>query len=136
MAEKNLSSLFSQDRLNKLFSKDRTGRFFEALYGSAEDGDYDIELTFEAQNHEELQFEFRLREKPGRCLRCSVTDGLTQVFSRHPVIDIQGMVKDINHILNSRARCTEWRVGMTREILTDLHVIPLTLYLDKALSET
>ena len=132
MAEKDISILFSPDSMAKLFSKDRTDRFFEALYGSAEDGDYDIEFAFKSYYHAELQFEFQLREKPVRCLRCNVTYGLPQDFTRHPVIDIKGLVKDINHLLDRRSRCTEWRVGMTREISNDLHVIPLTLYMDKA----
>ena len=63
-------------------SATRTDEFFEALYGDAAEGPYDILLKFKGENKNTLHFEFQLKQRPGRCLACNLTYGLPVVFSR------------------------------------------------------
>ncbi|CAB5118462.1 FIG00605059: hypothetical protein [Olavius algarvensis associated proteobacterium Delta 3] len=118
---------FTPDALGKLFPKDRADRFFEALLGDAQEGAYDIRLVFKDAGNNRLDFEFHLTPRPGRCLRCNLTYGLPDVFSRHPVIDIQGLVGAIDHLMDGNGRCSGWSVGRVREVRSDLHCIPLTI---------
>ena len=67
---------------------------------------------------------------PGHCLACNLTQGLPQVFSRHPVIDISGIVEQVSTLLGNRARATGWRLGSTEQRSGSLHLIPLTISLD------
>ena len=85
----NFHRLFTQERLEELFPKDRADSFFEALYGDASDGAYDINLDFKESNENKLLFEFQLNQRAGKCLACNVTYGLPSVFTRHPVINIK-----------------------------------------------
>ncbi|MCJ7615703.1 MAG: pancreas/duodenum homeobox protein 1, partial [Desulfobacterales bacterium] len=82
-------------------------------------------------NDGELQFELQLRPRPGRCLACNLTYGLPQVFSRHPAINLNGLFEEINDIVNGHARCTHWKLGRTKEVSSDLHIIPLIVFLDE-----
>ena len=77
--------ILSQDRCEQLFPHDLADRFFEALYGDTEEGAYDIRLKFKGQKQDRLEFEFQLKQRPGKCLACNLTYGLPNVFSRHPV---------------------------------------------------
>lgn len=129
MAEKNLSEIFSQAALQELFPKDRTDDFFDALFGDASEGAYDIELAFKSQEDKQLNFEFLLKQKPGKCLVCSLTYGLPNVFSRHPVINVNGIVKSIDSMLGDSGACSSWKIGQTRELSRELHAIPLTISL-------
>lgn len=129
MPEINFAQLFSSDHLSAIFPDDRSDHFFEALFGDTEEGAYDIELAFKKIASNKLVFEFRLKRRPGKCLACNLTYGLPQVFSRHPVIDIGGIVQKVDHLLNGHARCGEWRLGSTQEISRELHVIPLFIEL-------
>lgn len=70
---------------------------------------------------------FRLDRRPDKCLVCSLTYGLPNVFSRYPVIDVKGIVGRIQTLLGPGLTCTGWRLGRTHEISPDLHTIPLTL---------
>ena len=124
------SQIFSEEVLGKLFPKGRTDNFFDALYGDTSEGAYDITLKFGGQNKDSLHFEFHLKERPGKCLACSVTYGLPQVFSRHPIIDVKGIVEEINQLLDGRAKCADWRLGRTSEISRKLHMVPLAIRLD------
>ncbi len=117
--------------MNELFPDDRADRFFEALFGDAEEGAYDIGLVFREQGQNELLFEFHLKQRPGKCLACNLTYGLPDVFSRHPVINIDGLVKKIDESLNGLARCSKWQLGATREISKSLHTVPLTIFIDE-----
>ncbi len=40
--------IFTEDRLASIFPAERTDDFFEALFGDAEEGSYDIELGLQA----------------------------------------------------------------------------------------
>ena len=122
---------FDQEKISELFPQERTSRFFEALFGDNAEGAYDIGLKFVKQKDKSLEFEFHLTQRPGRCLACNLTAGLPSVFSRHPVIDVKGLVGQIDRMLDGRMRCTDWRLGTTREISRELHAIPLIISIEK-----
>ena len=121
--------LFTDRLLAEIFPVERTGRFFEALFGDAQEGAYDIRLTFCGADAERLLFAFELRRRPGRCLACNLTYGLPEVFKRHPVIDLDGVVARIGRVLDGRFALLQWRIGPTEEISSDLHRIPLQVTL-------
>lgn len=123
-------SLFTQDKLDELFPADRSDAFFDALLGDASEGAYDIRLTFDTFRDTSLVFNLELRQRPGRCLACNLTYGLPTVFARHPVIDMQGVVRQIGRMLPDQACCGEWKLGNTREINRGLHAVPLIINLE------
>ncbi|MFC1523991.1 pancreas/duodenum homeobox protein 1 [Thermodesulfobacteriota bacterium] len=131
MTTESIRELFSLNSVKELFPAQRTEDFFEALFGDAAEGAFDISLAFNDHHAETktLQFELHLTERPGRCLSCNLTYGLPEVFSRHPVINIQGLVADIDKILDGRAACGEWKLGATISAARDLHIIPLIIQL-------
>lgn len=124
-----IAPLFTSETLQQLFPKERTNDFFEALFGDAEDGAYDIELAFGGTSGEKLTLELRLHERPGCCLACNLTQGLPQVFSRHPIINVAGIVAEVDTLLGDRASCREWSMGRTEQRSRELHVIPITIIL-------
>ena len=128
MDNNSLYEIFSTEKLNGLFPKDRSDHFFDALYGDASDGAYDISLRFKSAKENMLQFEFQLEQRPGKCLACNLTYGLPEVFSRHPVINIAELVKGIMRLLNKNTDPARWKIGATREISQKLHVIPLDIF--------
>lgn len=111
----------------EIFPKTRSDEFFEALYGDPDEGAYNISLHFKDTEKEKLFFEFHLSKRPDKCLRCNLTYGLPQVFSKHPVIDVKGVVEKLQQELNGKVNCVSWSLGETQEISSDLHVIPLTV---------
>ena len=119
--------LFTQRALRELFPHERADLFFEGLYGDPSEGAYDINLIFKGQDGDTLQFEFQLEQRPGKCLACNLTYGLPEVFSRHPIIDIKGLIGEIDQILGGQWRCIDWRLGLTREISSELHILPLLI---------
>ncbi len=121
------SSLFTEGLLKKLLPPEKTDQFFEALFGDAAEGAYDIRLAFRHGSPEKLEFEFHLTPKPGKCLVCNLTYGLPNVFSRHPVIDIKGIAGKIAQQLGEHVRIEQWHCGETIERTPDLHIIPLFL---------
>lgn len=121
-------ALFTQDYLDTLFPLEMSNKFFEALYGDAEDGAYDIRLEFISANEKRIVLAFNLVKRPGKCLVCSLTYGLPNVFSRHPLINIKGMVKKIEE--GTGIRIKSWRMGDTEEQSTALHTIPFYLNLE------
>jgi len=129
MMEASFENIFTQDALENLFPKDRADRFFDALYGDAAEGTYDIDLEFKKHSQNKLLFELHLKQRYGKCLRCNLTYGLPEVFTRHPIIDIKGLVQNIGNLLNGRADCVDWHLGGTREVSGELHVIPLIISL-------
>lgn len=126
-----MQKLFSDDVCKKIFPPQRTDAFFEALFGDAGEGSYDIELKFAGfdESAKTLHFELNLHERPGCCLACNLTYGLPEVFSRHPVININGLVKEINDILGDTFETGDWRLGSTRSTSKSLHQIPLLITL-------
>jgi hypothetical protein len=129
MAEEDTQALFSDEVMAQLFPEQRTDEFFEALFGDADEGAYDIRLRFKADRGDLLEFELALSARPGRCLACNLTWGLPNVFSRHPVIDIDGLVNRICALLNGANRPASWELGQTRQVTKTLHVIPLRVHL-------
>lgn len=127
-----MQTLFTDDVCKKIFPEDRADQFFEALFGDASEGSYDIELKFVAfdQSAKELHFELNLHERPGCCLACNLTYGLPEVFSRHPIININGVVKEVDEILGDTYQTTGWNLGSTRSTSKSLHQIPLVVSLD------
>ena len=119
--------LFAQETLRELFPRNRADLFFDAMYGDPSEGAYDISLIFKGQNRDTLHFEFHLKQRPGKCLACNLTYGLPEVFSRHPIIDIKGLVQKIDQLLGGQWRCAGWRLGLIRELSGDLHVLPLLI---------
>lgn len=127
-----LNKIFTDETLVKLFPPQRADGFFDALFGDASEGAYDIALKYSAYVPEakELHFELHLIQRPGKCLACNLTYGLPEVFSRHPIINIKGLVKDIDSLLNDAASCKEGTLKSTRSVSNELHVIPLVISLN------
>lgn len=128
MDEKKLTETFSPETLARLFPADRADSFFDALFGDAEEGAFDIGLIYSGCKGTELNFELQLKERPGKCLACNLTRGIPDVFLRHPIIDIRGLVHKIGELVGSSEE-PEWELGRTREISRKLHIVPLTVCL-------
>jgi hypothetical protein len=127
MSLDNPAAILTPEKLAEIFPKERTNEFFDALLGDASEGSYDIELAFRTASSKELVLELRLHERPNCCLACNLTLGLPQVFSRHPIINIQGVVQEIDTLLGERYHCSEWSLGHTEQQSSSLHVIPLRI---------
>lgn len=126
------ATLFSQQKMETLFPADRADQFFDALLGDAEEGAYDIRLSFRKAEPKQLVFNMELHERPGKCLRCNLTYGLPNVFSRHPIINIQGVVDQIDQVMGEYGRCIGWQLGKTIEVSPAMHVVPLIIDIDGA----
>ena len=122
-----LETAFSQEQLDALFPEERTDQFFGALLGDPDEGAYDIRLSYAGCQDHQLFFHLELHQRPGKCLACNLTYGLPKVFSRHPVINIEGLVRQIESLLNGQASCKSWDLGATREINRQKHVVPLMI---------
>ncbi|NOX33409.1 MAG: pancreas/duodenum homeobox protein 1 [Deltaproteobacteria bacterium] len=122
-----LNRVFTQDYLDTLLPREISDQFFEALYGDASDGAYDIRLEFISSNDKRIILAFNLIKRPGKCLVCSLTYGLPNVFSRHPLINISGMIKKIQE---KGIKIKNWRLGETEEQTSSFHTIPFYLYLE------
>ncbi|BBO66852.1 hypothetical protein DSCA_07820 [Desulfosarcina alkanivorans] len=129
MSVRPFEPFFPNHVLADIFPPDRADRFFEALLGDASEGAYDISLAFVDGTDDRIDFEFQLKKRPGRCLACNLTHGLPDVFLRHPVIDIAGVVRRIDERISNGKRCGGWVLGRTRDISSAMHVIPLTVNL-------
>lgn len=123
---------FSQETLDEIFPPDRADLFFEALFGDATEGAYDISLAYCGASGNTLSFEFHLKQRPGKCLACNLTYGLPEVFMRHPIIDVAGVIEKIDACMKNGQRCGPWTLGRTREVSRTLHVLPLTISLTAA----
>lgn len=119
--------IFTEDKLAAIFPAERTNDFFEALFGDAEEGSYDIALDFAGNTGSALDFELQLNQRPGKCLACNLTYGLPQVFSRHPIINVQGIADAVAEAAGESA--ASWELGTTREVNKQRHVIPLKIKL-------
>lgn len=127
MDRKELENLFTQETLDRLFPRERSDMFFEALYGDCEEGAYDIRLRYREAGESRLVFELHLEQRPGKCLACNLTYGLPEVFTRHPIIDLNGLVEKIKELLPESMIFTGWKLGRTTELSRDLHAIPLLI---------
>lgn len=126
---KNIEQLLTSAVLQEMFPKERSNDFFDALFGDADEGAFDIELSYRGSDEKQLTMELLLHERPGRCLACNLTQGLPQVFSRHPVINITGVVEKLDELLGDSVKCGEWNLGYTEQPSRSLHVIPINITL-------
>lgn len=127
---KNPDTVFAEARvLETLFPESRSDEFFDALFGDATEGAYNIQLRYGAYDAKSgtLTFFLDLLQRPGKCLACNLTSGLPDVFARHPVINIRGLVAGTERLLE--ARCTGWELGRTRQEEPTRYCIPLVLSL-------
>lgn len=122
-----LSEMFTHEVCRELLSPTTADEFFDALLGDASEGSFDIALSFRESNGESLQFDIELHERPGHCLACNLTYGLPEVFSRHPIININGLVEKIGERLGDNGNTGDWRLGTTKQQSQSLHVIPLII---------
>ncbi len=127
MSSDPFDTLFSQDKLDAVFPPERSNQFFDALFGDPDEGAYDIRLTFEKAQTNQLHFNLELHQRPGKCLACNLTYGLPKVFERHPIIDINGLVEQIGALMNGHGRCAGWKLGKSQERSRQLHVVPLII---------
>lgn len=116
----------SRAELDKIFPPERTDAFFEAIYGDIEEGAYDIKLVCKHVKADEADFVFELVRREGKCLVCSVTYGLPEVFQKHPIINIAGTAKALASALGWQGE-VNWTLGSTMEINEDLQMIPFTI---------
>jgi len=131
MTHKKLNDLFTKEVLEDLLPPQLSNDFFDALYGDADEGAYNISLSFKNYDSEKniLSFELQLHERPEKCLACNLTYGLPDVFSCHPLLNIKGMVEKIVALLGDDTKCTGWELGRTQTPASNLHIIPLTIRL-------
>lgn len=118
------------DQLARLLPTGIADEFFDALYGDAAEGAYDISLSFKGQTGPRLELELLLRQRPGKCLACNLTYGLPQVFSRHPVLNLKGLVAKVCGLAGADPAGAKWELGHTRPISNELHAIPLYIELE------
>lgn len=127
MRIENHNEIFTKNVLETLFPANKSDDFFEALYGDADEGAYDISLSYVKSDDALLEFALELKQRPGKCLACNLTYGLPQVFSRHPLININGLVSEIARLAGEDSDCADWKFGRTREISRELHIVPLLI---------
>ncbi len=122
-----LNEIFTKDVLETLFPASKADEFFEALYGDVDEGAYDISLAYTGNNSNTLEFALELKQRSGKCLACNLTYGLPDVFTRHPLINLKGLVSEIDKLAGDDISCTDWKIGRTREISRELHIVPLLI---------
>ena len=127
-----IEELITDEFLKRLFPPEKADEFFEALYGGAETGAFDIALKYKGFNEPEgiLFLEFILTERPGKCMACSLTQGLPPVFQRHPVINIKNIVEKIDERISDWS-VEDWSIGSTTPLNSKTNSIPLMLKLTK-----
>ena len=122
-----MSGTITQAILDEVFPAERTDMFFDALFGGAEDGAYDIRLVPVSESPSHLSLAFELRQRPGKCLACNLTYGLPQVFQRHPVLDVAGTVTQLAGRMGWDSQKVKWTLGRTQEKSREVHHIPLEI---------
>jgi len=127
MTTEMFKDVLTKEKLAEIFPPERTNDFFDALFGDANDGAYDIELAYRECKGDTLVVDMLLHERPGCCLACNLTQGLPQVFSRHPIINVKGVVDKVGELLAGKATCTGWSLGYTEQQSRSLHVIPINI---------
>ena len=121
------AQVFTREKLDELFPPERSDAFFDALYGDAAEGAYDIRLVFQAAEPNILHFAFALHQRPGKCLACNVTYGLPQVFTRHPLINLKGLAGTLGGLMDWNPEEVRFTLGRTEEHSPELHLIPLRI---------
>ena len=126
-----MSKVLDKAFLDSVFPPERTEAFFDALFGGAEEGAYDIVLVCRSEGEGKAELAFELHQRPGKCLACNLTYGLPQVFERHPIINLKGLVSDIASRAGWELDDVWWRIGTTESLSSALHRIPLVLIQNK-----
>ncbi|NOX26358.1 MAG: pancreas/duodenum homeobox protein 1 [Deltaproteobacteria bacterium] len=129
MSEDNYDEVFTPEVLERLLPPERSDEFFEALFGDAKEGAYDISLKFEGHKNGNFNFALVLNQRPGQCLVCSLTRGLPEVFSRHTVINLAGIAGEIGKLLGHDDAGITWQLAATRQHSAALHTIPFIIEL-------
>ncbi len=111
--------------LDNLFPTERTNEFFEALFGDADEGAYDIKLALHEQSADKIIIHYQLHGRPNKCLACNLTSGLPHVFNRHPIIASAKTAEAIAKEANFDA--FDFTIGTTIQLNDALHLIPLTI---------
>ena len=125
---KELAEIFSEEVLLEIFPRTRSDEFFDALYGDAAEGAYDICLAFAGSpKARAYHFELQLKQRAGKCLACNLTYGLPEVFSRHPLINLNGVTAAIAAKLGLAPEQVSWQLGATKSISKELYTIPLVI---------
>jgi hypothetical protein len=127
MNQSKMKNVFTKEFCEELLPAGTSDSFFEALYGDVSEGAYDISLECVSIEADRIELAFNLTQRPGKCLVCNLTYGLPNVFERHPLINIKGIIRKIQ---DAGVQVKEWHLGNTIEKSNILHVIPL--YLDLA----
>lgn len=122
-----LTQTFTPAYLDEIFPPEKSNAFFEAMYGDASEGAYDIRLRFESGTSAELHFLLHLEQRPGKCLACNLTYGLPQVFSRHPLLAMGRLAEELAAKIGRTA--SSWSFSPTREISRTLHAVPFVISL-------
>lgn len=122
-----LNDLFSPEKLLEIFPPQRTDEFFEALFGCAEEGAYDIRLALIRASGDRLDFGFELHQRNNMCLACNLTYGLPQVFARHPVINAKGLAAELAAVAGWPGDGYSWEMGTTDQVSEKLHIVPFVL---------
>lgn len=117
--------VIDQQTLDELFPLYLSDEFFEAIYGDTEEGAYDIVLTCKSLCDKEADFAFELRRREDKCLKCSLTYGLPDVFRKHPLLNIPGLAAKLANKLGWKD--FSWQILPVEEVSGDLHIIPLIL---------
>ena len=129
MDSNKLAEIFNDQTLQKLLPAERADQFFDALFGDASEGAYDITLSFDGVDESTLQLTLNLTQRQGCCLACNLTYGLPDVFSRHPILNIRGLVREVDNLLGDIADCGDWKLKSTNSVSSSLHTIPLSISL-------
>jgi len=127
MTTDTIKTVLTKENLARIFRKERTNDFFESLFGDANEGAYDIELAYREHDGSTLIMDLLLHERPNCCLACNLTQGLPQVFSRHPVINVTGIVRELDALLGDKYTCNDWSLGYTEQFSKSLHAIPIKI---------
>lgn len=131
MTTEKITTILTKENLDNIFPKERADEFFDALFGDASEGAYDIELAYRECKDDTLIMDLLLKERPNFCLACNLTQGLPQVFSRHPIINVTGVVRDLDNLLGDEYICGDWSLGYTEQFSQSLHAIPIKIALEK-----
>lgn len=131
MTTDTMTTVLTKENLESIFPKERADDFFEALFGDAGEGAYDIELAYRECNGNTLIMDLLLHERPNCCLACNLTQGLPQVFSRHPIINITGIVRELDALLGDSYQCGDWSLGYTEQYSGSTHAIPIKIAINR-----
>ncbi len=64
-------------------------------------------------------------------MACNLTYGLPQVFERHPVINLRGVVHAIEGRLKSIWKVVGWETGSTQVVDPRVNIIPVFIRLER-----